>query len=245
MPLDVTRLTRPTAPDLAMERLLFGDGCRSVAGLDEVGRGAWAGPLVVGVVVVERGTRPPPGPTRDSKQLTARARCAVAPALRSWCTAWALGEASAKEIDDVGMSVALRLAARRALDLLVVLPDALILDGTVDFVSPPTEQNDSRARSPHGRPRDEIPRVQTVARGDSISATVAAASILAKVSRDQHMTDLAGDFPDYGFERHKGYGTREHESAITRGGLTAQHRRSWQYVERLCPDERGSAGPRR
>jgi ribonuclease HII len=201
-------------------------GCRLVAGIDEVGRGAWAGPLVVGVVVVDASTPPPPDGTTDSKLLSATARQSLVSSLTPWCVSWSLGEVSAKEIDAHGLSAALTMGARRALQALSQAPDALILDGTFDFVTPKDTDGDSSfAGASTARPT-----VMTLAGADRLAASVAAASILAKVSRDETMRSLAGRLPGFGFERHKGYGTREHVSAIGALGITSEHRRTWSFA---------------
>jgi ribonuclease HII len=193
--------------------------------MDEVGRGAWAGPVVVGVVVVDAATAALPEGVRDSKLLSPSARCDLAPTIASWCASWALGEATPKEIDRLGMTRALTLAAWRALRRLEVRPETLLLDGPFDFVA-----------TGRRRTGEVAPEVTTVVGGDRISGTIAAASILAKVNRDGRMDGLARSFPDYGFDQHKGYGTREHEAAIALRGLTPQHRRSWSFADRLCPN---------
>jgi ribonuclease HII len=209
-------------PDLAVEQSMLAAGHTLVGGIDEVGRGAWAGPLVVGVVLLDASTGPLPEGTRDSKLLTPRARSTLRPTVAGWCAAWALGEVSAAEIDKVGLTKALRIAASRAIAALPHRPSALIVDGPVDFVTP-----DSLG----GRERQPPIGVQCVVGADGISGSVAAASILAKVARDDRMRTLGSRHPDYGFERHKGYGTSAHAAAIDKFGLCGQHRRSWSFAE--------------
>ena len=179
-----------------------------VAGVDEAGRGALAGPLAVGAVVL------PPGawPFRDSKTLTPRARARLAAEVRRVALAAGVGWASNREIDRLGVLAATHLAARRALSRLglapdLVLTDYLALDLTVPVLAPP--------------------------RADRQSPSVAAASILAKVARDRLMVGLEARYPGYGFARHKGYGTPEHLAALARLGPTPLHRRRFAPVARV------------
>jgi len=229
-----SRLAASCAPTLACERRLLRGSCRAVAGMDEVGRGAWAGPLVVGAVVVTPTTPRLPEGVRDSKQLSPTARQRLAPSIATWCAAWALGAATSDEVDELGVTRALALAGWRALWALEVRPDAVLVDGPVDFLTPNRQLGGSD---------DEMwaPGVTTIVRGDRSSGAIAAASILAKVRRDAQMEALASVCPGYGFERHKGYGTAEHAHAIASGGLTHHHRTSWSFAERLCPVA-GAAG---
>jgi ribonuclease HII len=206
--------------DLSNETALLCSGHDLVGGVDEVGRGAWAGPLLVGVVVVDASTESPPAGTRDSKALTPKRRRELRPELESWCVAWALGEASAREIDHRGLTKALALATARAVAALPMPPTALIVDGPVDFIS----------RGRRGGVTSERMAVRPIIGADDLCASVAAASVLAKVARDAKMSAMAGRFPRYGFDQHKGYGTREHARAIATHGLTAQHRRTWSFA---------------
>jgi ribonuclease HII len=207
--------------DLATESALLSCGHALVGGVDEVGRGAWAGPLLVGVVVVDAATDPPPAGTRDSKALTPSRRRELGPELAAWCVAWALGEASAREIDRLGLSRALSLATSRAVLALPLWPTALIVDGPVDFVS--------GRLGPRGPTSPLV--VRPIVGADDVCASVAAASVLAKVARDTKMSTLARRFPRYGFDQHKGYGTRVHARAVAAHGLTTQHRKSWSFAE--------------
>ena len=175
-------LKGPKPPNARFERRLSTAGHQWVAGLDEVGRGAWAGPVSVGVVVHCFDRRPPKG-VRDSKQLTEPQREELYPRLDRWCTEWAVGHASAQECDTLGMTRALRLAARRGLDGLSVAPGVILLDGTFDYVTDPEAPG---ARSPE---------VHTVVRGDAACLSIAAASIMAKVTRDRLMRSWADSFP--------------------------------------------------
>ena len=189
-------------------RRLFRAGARFVAGVDEVGRGAWAGPVAVGIAVVDISclARVPAG-VRDSKELSQQAREALYAPLASWCPAFALGEASALECDELGMTGAQGLATARALGALKVRPDVLVVDGRFNYTA------DARARMVVG--------------ADASCLVVAAASVLAKVHRDRFMMEAASEYPSYGFERNKGYASLEHRRAVALHGLCALHRRSW------------------
>ena len=212
---------RPPSTDA--ERALAAEGYGTVAGLDEVGRGAWAGPVSVGVVVAPRGPRPPRG-LRDSKLVSEAAREELFPRVATWCTDWSVGHAWPEECDRWGMTVALRLASHRALDGLAVIPDAVLMDGPFDYVTDPSSS---------GGPGSPAPVVRTVVGGDATCTTIAAASIVAKVTRDRMMRALADHFPAFEFERNKGYPSSAHRTALAGYGLTSIHRRSWSYVDRL------------
>lgn len=198
-------------PTLDVERELFASGARLVAGVDEVGRGALAGPVTIGVVCIGASTTTVPDGLRDSKLMTPRRREAMEDTVKVWSHSWALGDASATEIDRLGIMGALSLAASRALSALPEVPDWVILDGTVPFVL--EEQGG--------------PRVMTRAKADRDCASVAAASIVAKVARDRLMSSLHEMHPAYGWEGNKGYGAAVHTAAIREHGLTDLHRRSW------------------
>ncbi|HSL25018.1 MAG TPA: ribonuclease HII, partial [Acidimicrobiia bacterium] len=151
------------APGIQLEREMWAAGLETIVGMDEVGRGSWAGPLTVGAAVIPPGRRV--YKVRDSKLLTEAEREALFGRLAAWCRAWAVGHASAAECDRLGMSAAQKLAARRALDALGVVPDRVIVDGNWDFVG--------------GALR--------LVRGDRTCLSIATASILAKVTRDRMM----------------------------------------------------------
>jgi ribonuclease HII len=154
-----------SAPSLDAERSLWAEGHQVVVGMDEVGRGAWAGPLTLGAAVVPQGRRV--NKIRDSKMLTEFEREALFDRVADWCVAWSVGHASEEECDELGMSEAQRLAARRALDGLGLAPDRVLLDGKCDFVGDGTSQ--------------------LLVKGDARCLSIAAASILAKVTRDRIM----------------------------------------------------------
>ncbi|MER7914256.1 ribonuclease HII [Streptomyces sp. NPDC096068] len=194
-------------------------GARIVAGVDEVGRGAWAGPVTVCAAVT--GLRRPPEGLTDSKLITPGRRAALAVELERWVTAYALGDASPQEIDDLGMTAALRLAAVRALEGLPVRPDAVILDGKHDYLGSPW-------------------RVRTVIKGDQSCIAVAAASVLAKVRRDALMAELGagagagpGEYAPYAFGANAGYPSPVHRAALEELGPTPHHRLSWSYLDAL------------
>jgi ribonuclease HII len=200
-------------PTHSVERSLRATlGARIVAGVDEVGRGAWAGPVTVCAAVT--GLRRPPDGLTDSKLLTARRRTGLATVLTGWVTAHALGHASPEEIDEFGMTAALRLAAVRALEGLPVVPDAVILDGKHDYLGGPW-------------------RVRTVIKGDQSCVSVAAASVIAKVHRDAMMAELGADHIPFGFADNAGYPSPVHRAALEELGPTPHHRLSWAYLDSL------------
>ncbi|MER8186221.1 ribonuclease HII [Kitasatospora sp. NPDC094015] len=199
-------------PTHSVERSLRRAGARLVVGLDEVGRGAWAGPVTVGAAVT--GLRRPPEGLTDSKLLTEKRRTALAPVLADWVVASAIGQASPQECDDLGMTAALRLAAVRALEALPVEPDAIILDGKHDYLGGPW-------------------RVRTVIKGDQSCVCVSAASVLAKVQRDGLMAELGSDLPAFAFEDNAGYPSPVHRAALEEYGPTSHHRLSWAYLDAM------------
>jgi ribonuclease HII len=210
-------------PDLKEERRLRREGHEWVAGLDEVGRGAWAGPLTVGVAVVRPRVqmRTVPSWLRDSKMLSEARREDIFGAVGKWCEAWSVGHTTARECDEWGMTEALRVASRRALDGLGQVPDALLVDGPVNVLR--------RADDPE--PYAGV--VRPVVDGDARCVSVAAASVLAKVIRDRIMREEADHFPAYAFERNKGYPSLVHQTALRGYGPSAIHRRSWAFMEEL------------
>lgn len=209
-------------PTLRLERRLLSNGALSVACIDEVGRGALAGPVTVGVVVVSAGSARPPRGVRDSKALTPDERAGLLPRIQEWAVAWSVGHASAGEIDSDGIMGALRTATMRALGALASRPDAILLDGDRDFLT-------ARAQGTlwGEEPAADFPQVTTVVRGDGRCVGIACASIVAKCARDELMVDLASDFPQFQWQQNKGYGTKEHLAAIERYGASSEHRRSW------------------
>ncbi|WP_454049176.1 ribonuclease HII [Cellulomonas sp. Marseille-Q8402] len=228
----VTRAPRKPAaprpvPHLRHERALLRDGALLVAGMDEVGRGSLAGPVSVGVVVVDARTRSGPRGVADSKLLTPAAREALVPALSRWGVARAVGHASAAEIDDVGIIAALRLAGQRALATVAAVTgpvDAVVLDGSHDWLTEPAQGSlfDEAVVAPVAGPV-----VHLRVKADRSCATVAAASVLAKCERDALMVDLSAQHPEYRWDSNKGYASDEHVAALRTLGPSPWHRRSW------------------
>jgi ribonuclease HII len=191
--------------------------------MDEVGRGAPAGPVYVGVVVIDATVSRPLAGVRDSKLLTPAVRESLVPAVHRWAVDWAVGDAGAAEVDRHGLTGALRLAGHRALAGLVAPPDLVLLDGGHDWLTPPEGTGGPDAAA-GARP---AVTVVTRVRADLTCASVAAASVLAKVARDSVMVELARSFPGYGWEENKGYGTPTHLDALRRLGPTPHHRVTW------------------
>ncbi len=191
--------------------------------MDEVGRGALAGPVSVGVVVIDETCRSAPPGVRDSKLLTPTAREAMVPRLRRWALGYAVGHARPAEIDEIGIMAALRLAGTRALDRLGIVPDLVLLDGNHDWLTDPEEVGllaglgDGCATPP----------VRTMIKADMRCSSVAAASVLAKVERDTLMVELAEEHPHYGWGENKGYSAAVHLEALASHGPCVEHRRSW------------------
>jgi len=191
--------------------------------MDEVGRGALAGPVSVGAVVVAQHTPALPG-VRDSKLLAPAARTALVPRIHSWAVAYAVGHASPAEIDEVGLIAAMRRAGMRALQGLALSPDVILLDGSHDWLTPPGQASFFEMTE---EPEMETPPVTMMVKADLSCTSVAAASVLAKVERDGLLVSLSKQFPDYGWEQNKGYSSAEHHSALERIGACEQHRRTW------------------
>lgn len=214
----------PVDPDLRVERELLREGVRFVIGCDEVGRGAIAGPVAVGIAIIEVGVRPVPVGLRDSKLLSEKRREELAPLAADWATFSAIGLASAEEVDREGIMVGLARAAQRALAQAdaagVPLDDAIVLlDGKHDWLTA-------------GVPG--APRVRTRIKADRDCASVAAASVVAKVHRDRLMIEADGVHPGYGWSGNKGYASADHYAAIDVLGPSPLHRHSW-LRERTAP----------
>jgi ribonuclease HII len=203
------------SPSLSVEHELWDAGHANVVGVDEVGRGSWAGPLSVGAAIIPKDRRV--YKIRDSKLLTSAEREALFARIADWCVAWAVGHASQEECDELGMSAAQRLAARRAIEGLGVTPDQIVVDGNWDFVAVPNA------------PTPRITR--RMIRADRHCLSVAAASILAKVTRDRIMRAEAVHYPYYDFEFNKGYPCPRHKAALKGFGPSAIHRRRWVFME--------------
>lgn len=219
----VRRAPRSGRPSLRVERELQRAGHRVLAGMDEVGRGALAGPVSVGVVVIDESCPTAPTGVRDSKLLTPAAREAMVPRLRRWALAHAVGHALPAEIDEIGIIAALRLAGTRALAQLDVVPDLVLLDGNHDWLTPPGEVGLFAELT--GGP--STPPVRTMIKADMRCSSVAAASVLAKVERDTRMVELAQEHPQYGWADNKGYSASAHLDALGAHGACDEHRRSW------------------
>lgn len=203
----------PAAPDLSLENALWANGVAPIAGIDEAGRGAWAGPVTAAAVIFPPGYLPQNllRLVRDSKQLRPAMRKLLEPLIKELALAWAVGFASNDEIDVYGILPATRLAMTRALETLSLVPGHLLIDAL--FLP-------------------EIPIVQTaLVKGDQRSLSIAAASILAKTARDGWMEELSLSEPVYAFERNKGYGTRVHQQALHRFGPCTAHRFSFAPIK--------------
>jgi ribonuclease HII len=201
-------------PDLTYETNLW-PFYRHIAGLDEAGRGALAGPVAVGAVVLPNDkallSRTLRG-VRDSKQMTPLGRETLVPCIKQVARTWSVGFASAEEIDSLGIVPATRLAALRALMGLSLVPEYLLTDFRLEL------------------PELDISQTALV-KGDALCLSIAAASVLAKTARDKLMCELDGRYQGYGLGKHKGYGTQAHRSAMERLGISAIHRRSFQVKE--------------
>jgi ribonuclease HII len=202
----------PPSPDLCVECGLWEKGFPTVAGLDEAGRGAWAGPVSAGAVIFPpRADLPALLPAvRDSKQMTPAAREFWAGEIRAQAAAWAVGFASNLEIDALGIVPATRLAMQRAVAGLAVSPVYLLIDALL-------------------LPNLPLPQISLI-KGDARALSIAAASVLAKTARDDYMREIAPLYPEYDFARHKGYGTALHAAALGKIGPCAIHRYSFAPV---------------
>jgi ribonuclease HII len=204
-------------PTLEVESELHASGARFVIGCDEVGRGAIAGPVGVGVCVVDVSVGTHPTGLRDSKMLSEKRREELAPLAAGWALYSAVGLATADEVDRLGIMVSLGLAGKRALMQLhelgaSITDSVLLLDGSFDWLSP-------ALKSPL--------RVRTRVKADRDCASVAAASVVAKVHRDRLMIGYDSEYPGYGWRGNKGYGSSDHYAAIDTLGPSALHRKTW------------------
>lgn len=228
-----------------MERELWEGGADIVVGVDEVGRGAWAGPLSVGMAVLPRDRRV--YGVRDSKLLTEEERERLYDKVAAWCRAWSVGHASAEECDTLGMSEAQRLAASRAAAGLGVEAEGFLVDGRWDFVTPVEAPAAGDPAGTVGRSAG-APPVRRIVKGDATCLSIAAASILAKVTRDRIMRAESEHFPGYDFDLNKGYPCPRHKTALRAWGPTSIHRRSWVFMDnlvwggRLVRDQGGGTG---
>ncbi len=188
-----------------MENALHERGLTLICGIDEAGRGPLVGPVCAAAVILPRGLAI--DGLNDSKKLTEKKRDALYEIITANAVSWAIGLATPREIDEINILQATFLAMRRAVSGLHAVPDYVLVDG-------------------NGDPRLSLP-TETVIKGDGKAACIAAASILAKVTRDRLLTALGEQYPVYGFEKHKGYPTSAHYEAIARHGITPEHRRSF------------------
>lgn len=212
----MTRNDRGRAPNLVLELALHNDGIAIIAGIDEAGRGAWAGPVVAAAVVLplERSDlKSELDGVRDSKLLNACQRSHWAGIILEIASAISIGQATAEEVDTLGLIPATRSAMTRAIHKLDPSPDHLLIDHIL-------------------LPESELPQT-ALPRGDAIVLSIAAASIIAKVTRDNIMIGLEEHYPGYGFSRHKGYGTRVHREALAALGPSPVHRRSFTPIAAL------------
>jgi ribonuclease HII len=206
-----------TGPDLSLETLLAARLGGPVCGVDEAGRGPWAGPVSAGAVILDP-AHVPPG-LNDSKALSEKRRDALAPQIRSRALAWGVGFASVEEIETLNILGATGLAMRRAVEALSLSPAGALVDGNYSF---------------------DLPcEVETAVKGDSRSLSIAAASILAKTARDAVMAELDLEYPGYGFARHKGYASPAHIAALEDLGPCPAHRPSWAPIRALMAARSG------
>ncbi|TPW03007.1 MAG: ribonuclease HII [bacterium] len=198
-------------PTLTLEILLIESAGGPVCGVDEAGRGPWAGPVSAGAVILNPDDLP--AGIDDSKALTHARREALEIEIKARALAWGVGFASVEEIDRLNILHATGLAMRRAIEALAIKPVAALVDGNYKFKLP-------------------CP-IQTVVKGDSLSLSIAAASILAKTARDRLMVELDAQYPGYGFSGHKGYNAPIHSAALKALGPCPAHRRSWAPIRAL------------
>jgi len=203
----------PSHPTLDQEKKLWQQGYHSIAGLDEAGRGAWAGPVFAAAVILpcDSHIQDLLSGVNDSKKLTARQRERWQGCIKAASLDWAVGSASNQEIDEIGIAPASRLAMLRALQQLHYKADHLL----IDYIS---------------LPESDLPQI-SLPKGDAHCLSIAAASILAKTARDALMIELDSSYPAYGFARHKGYGTAAHRAALKQVGLCEIHRSSFRPMK--------------
>ena len=210
-------------PDASRERALHQNGARTIVGIDEVGKGSWAGPLVIGIamlsdeVIFDDQPALALGGVRDSKQLLEAKREAMFDEVAAKCQRWSTGLATAAECDELGMVAAQRLATTRGFAALGLNVDVAIVDGRWDFVSP------------HAH------KVVLEVKADVNCVSVSAASVLAKVTRDRMMRESANDYPQWHFDTNKGYPCPKHRAALQGYGPCAIHRKSWAFMPNYVP----------
>ena len=207
------------SPTLKIERSLWRRGYSFIAGIDEAGRGAWAGPVSAAAVILPRhsGLLNELKGVRDSKLMTARQREIWAVQIKNIAVTWAVASASPEEIDEMGILPATRLAMCRCVEQLSVSPEHLVIDAV-------------------NLPAISLPQTSLI-HGDALVLSIAAASVLAKTWRDDWMINASHEFPDYGFERNKGYGTRIHRQSLQKHGLITIHRISYKPCQSFSLDK--------
>lgn len=205
----------PQSPDLSFERGLWANDIQYVAGIDEAGRGAWAGPVYAAAVILPCDSNIEKNLTgvRDSKQVSPQKRTQLALIIKKFALAWAVASADAGEIDELGILPANRLAMMRAVKALKIRPEHLLIDAM--FL-----------------PDIELGQTSLI-KGDQRSLSIAAASILAKTERDAWMIAVHAQYPAYRFDLHKGYGTKTHQQGLAREGICELHRKSYKPISNL------------
>jgi ribonuclease HII len=181
-----------------------------IVGIDEVGRGCWAGPVVAGAVILNE----PIIGLKDSKLLSKKQREKLAAEIQLSALAIGVGWVEPSKVDEIGLTAAVGLAMRRALEQISLIYDEIIIDGNFNFLA-------------------GNPKAKAVIKADNTVPAVSAASIVAKVARDKYMAGIAADYPDYGFERHVGYGTALHLERLKLHGVSDLHRRSFKPIQVL------------
>ena len=207
----------------AIERQSYSRGFKCVAGVDEVGRGPLAGPVVAAAVVLPRGFKH--SEIKDSKVLTAEQRERLLPTIKESALCWGVGIVDVDEIDRINILQASFLAMIKALQALWPVPDCLLIDGNRKIPLEFFHMNTAF---------QQLPLQKTIIKGDQLCVSIAAASILAKVARDTIMVELDKTYPDYGFAHHKGYSCITHMEALRRFGPSPIHRRSFKPVRAMC-----------
>lgn len=210
---------KPKTASLIHERNYYNMGCKVIFGIDEAGRGPWAGPVSAGAVALPLNRKDLPkalSGVRDSKEMTPLQRASLVDTIKDVALAWGVGHATAKEIDEMGIVPATKTAMQRALSTALdnsdLEPDCLFLD----YMLWPE--------------RRDIPQVSIV-HGDKYSLSIASASVIAKVWRDEFMMELDAEFPQYGFAKHKGYGTKLHREALEKYGPIDFHRQYYKPIQ--------------
>ncbi len=211
-------MTKRVSAPISYEKHYWERGIKHIGGIDEVGRGAYAGPVAVGIVVPpkveeEELLNEPFNLVNDSKLLSPKKRELVAKWLLTWLVDYGVGFASPQECDELGMTKAISLAGNRAMEKLKVIPETLLTDGNRPLLG-------SKIEKP-------------IVKGDQLSFSIAAASILAKVTRDSLLISLSMDFPAYDFDRNKGYNSKVHQMALLGYGPSSIHRISWGFINDL------------